>query len=425
MTTDGRGDAAVTKEMHLDGYRLAVARMWAVARQPYLAAALFASPVVAAPGLGGAAVDQEWRLYLDPAAVREWPVDVLGSVLIHHAGHLLRDHAARARRAGVSPASGSQWALAADAEINDDLIGTGLHLPDNPVLPQAMGWKAGRLAEEYFQAAGGHRGTDGDTHDHDGDGPDCGSGSDGMPRPWELVSDVPGGLPKGLPSGERHLLRCQVARDVISFARQGRARLPAQWRRWAEDLMEPKVDWRRALAGELRRRVSAVAGATDYTYRWRSRRAGSSPGVILPAMARPVPEIAVICDTSGSMAAAQLAQVLAEVEGVLKAVGVARSRVRVLAVDAAAHTTRRVSTARQIELVGGGGTDMGQGLHAVARLRPRPSIVVVLTDGLTPWPAARPKGVAVVVGLIGNQGGTGRWLAPDWAQVIRIPENAA
>ncbi|MDQ6614383.1 MAG: VWA-like domain-containing protein [Actinomycetota bacterium] len=398
----------------LDAHRVAVARLWAVERQPYLAAALFASPVVAAPGLGGAAVDEEWRLYLDPERVAQWEVETLGSLLIHHAGHLLRDHAGRARRAGVAEATGPTWAVAADAEINDDLIGTGLRLPDDPVLPQAMGWRPGRLAEEYFHGAVG---ADGE-HAHT---PECGSGADGLHRPWELVGDQPGGLPKALPSGERHLLRCQVAREVIAYARQGRGKVPGKFRRWAEDLVEPKVDWRRLLAGELRRSVATVAGCADFTYRWPSRRSNACPGVILPAMARPIPEVAVICDTSGSMVEQQLAQVLAEVEGLLRGIGLARNRVRVLAVDAAVQAARRVSTARQVELVGGGGTDMGAGIGAAARLRPRPSVLVVLTDGLTPWPAQAPKGIEVVVGLIGDQGGQGRWTVPAWAKVVRIP----
>jgi predicted metal-dependent peptidase len=406
----------------INAYKLAVARMWAVARQPYLASALFAMPVVSSPGLSdGTGVDQEWRLYLDPDKVEKWSPEQLGSMLIHHAGHLLRDHAGRARQAGVSQSSSERWSLAADAEINDDLVGAGLHPPHDPVLPQAMGWQTGRLAEEYFHAGGG---TSDEHHDHR-DTPDCGSGSDGQARPWELISDAASGIPQGLPSGERFLLRCQVARNVLEYARQGRARLPSQWRRWAEDLLEPKVDWRRALAGLLRRRVASVTGAADYTYRWPSRRASAARDVILPAMARPIPEVAVVCDTSGSMAAAQLGQAVVEVEALLRAIGVGRSRVRVLAVDAAVHTVRRVSQAAQVELVGGGGTDMSAGIAAAARLRPRPSILVVLTDGLTPWPPAAPKGMEVVVGLLGDQAGSGRWMTPEWAQVVRIPEHAA
>jgi predicted metal-dependent peptidase len=82
---------------------------------------------------------------------------------------------------------------------------------------------------------------------------------------------------------------------------------------------------------------------------------------------------------------------------------------------------QNVSNARQINLVGGGGTDMGAGLVAAAKLRPRPSVIVVLTDGMTPWPAEAPKGMQVVVGIIGNPARGGHpWAAPKWARVVPI-----
>ena len=46
--------------------------------------------------------------------------------------------------------------------------------------------------------------------------------------------------------------------------------------------------------------------------------------------------------------------------------------------------------ARDVELLGGGGTDMGAGLAKAAELRPRPDLIIVLTDGYTPWPSAPP-----------------------------------
>ncbi|MFN2506736.1 MAG: VWA-like domain-containing protein, partial [Acidimicrobiales bacterium] len=138
-----------------------------------------------------------------------------------------------------------------------------------------------------------------------------------------------------------------------------------------------------------------------------------------------VPEVLVLCDTSGSMGDVELATVLAEVDGLLKGVGLARNRVRVMAVDAAVQTVQQVTNARQINLVGGGGTDMGAGLAAAAKLRPRPSVVVVLTDGMTPWPPEAPKGMQIVVGLIANRTQAGRtWAAPQWARVVPI-ESAA
>ena len=58
---------------------------------------------------------------------------------------------------------------------------------------------------------------------------------------------------------------------------------------------------------------------------------------------------------------------------------------------------------------------MRVGLAAALALPPRPDLVVVATDGFTPWPDRRPPGV-VVVALIG-----GGPPAPPWARTIRVP----
>lgn len=393
----------------LDRAKVASARLWAVSRHPYLASALFASTVVAVPGLGGASVDAAWRLYVDPEVVQRWSVAELGSLMVHHTGHLVRDHAGRAASLGLSSTEAGDWALAADAEINDDLAHPDLRLPGDVVLPQTLGCESGRLAEEYLTRG------DFEMPDH----PDCGSGADAEPRPWELVGDAGGGVPVG----ERELLQAQTASRVVDYARAGRGRVATGWKRWAEEVLEPRIDWRRLLAAEVRKGLTTVAGRSDYSYRRPSRRAGVSPNVVLPALERPVPEVAVLCDTSGSMGSNELATVLAEIEGLLRGVGVGRSRLRVVAVDAAVHTARAVSRASQVELVGGGGTDMGAGIEAVARMRPRPSVLVALTDGMTPWPAEAPKGMEVVVGLIGDEGdsrGGQVWAVPAWARVVHV-----
>jgi predicted metal-dependent peptidase len=103
------------------------------------------------------------------------------------------------------------------------------------------------------------------------------------------------------------------------------------------------------------------------------------------------------------------------VEGLLRALGLAR-QVRVLACDTAVGPAQRVNSARQVQLTGGGGTNMGAGIDAAAALRPKPTVTVVLTDGYTPWPAAAPKGMRIVVGLLGAQAPD----APSWARAVRI-----
>ena len=52
---------------------------------------------------------------------------------------------------------------------------------------------------------------------------------------------------------------------------------------------------------------------------------------------------------------------------------------------------------------------MVEGIAAALALRPRPSVVVVLTDGYTPWPDREPRGARVVIGMVGpgTVGGAG------------------
>src|SRR5580658_6547117 len=409
-------------EGRIDG--LPAARLWAATRFPYLATGVFGAEVTADPGSGTVSVDEHWRMRADPELAAQWTPAQLGSVLVHHVCHLLRTHAERAQGTGVGPEESRTWIRAADAEINDDLVPAGLDLPGTPVLPQDLGSTDGLLAEQYFEGLrtlrrtrppGTSGGRGGDTTSRSAQIEketaagwlDCGSGADGVPRP--------GDRPGGRPAWQAELLRRQVAQDVIAYGQQA-GTVPAGLLRWAEAMLSPKVDWRTLLAAELRRAVAEVSGAVDYSYRRPSRRSSVAGGVVLPALRRPVPEVAVVCDTSGSMSDDLLAMALAEVEGLLRSLGLAR-QLRVLACDVAVAPAQRVSSARQVELTGGGGTNMGNGIEAAAGLRPRPAVTVVLTDGFTPWPGEPPRGMRVVIGLLGDHAPE----APGWARAVRIP----
>jgi predicted metal-dependent peptidase len=389
----------------LDRAKLAAARLWASAQMPYLASALFACEIVPETGTGTVSIDQGWRLHADARAVDKLDVPELGRLVIHLCGHVVRSHGDRARAAGVrKDIDRARWTRCADAEINDDLP-PELIAQSAPDTPQRLGFVPGKLAEDYYAPTmDGFREWD------------CGSGADGDPRPGE---DDTG---RGLGPQARKLLGLQVALEIQSQEAREPGSVPGGWRRWAEMMLPSKVDWRRMLAAEVRRAVARAAGQVDYSYRRPARRADLTPELLLPAMHRPLPEIAVVCDTSNSMHDELLGRALSEIDAVIKRTGLRNRQVRVLAVDTTVQAVQRASSALQLELAGGGGTDMGAGIAAAAALTPRPSVLIVLTDGFTPWPERPPRGIPVIVGLLKQGAEHGLWPAPEWARVIEIEE---
>ncbi|MFI9155033.1 VWA-like domain-containing protein [Streptomyces sp. NPDC053367] len=388
----------------LDRAKLLAARYTAAEARPYLASALYALTVVASAQVRTMAVDRHWRCYVAPAFVEATDVEELAGVWVHEVAHLLRDHHGRADRL---PAAEQRDRLrvniAQDCEINDDLLSDGLRLPEGRMEPRLFGLPAGGLFETYLPGIP-------PTPDHT---VDCGSGAHGVPAPWDLAESGTGVA--GLGPVEAEALRRQTAQAVRAHQRS-RGSVPTGWRRWAEEVLEPTVDWRKALTGAVREAAAWAGGAVDYTYRRPSRRTPALGGrVVLPSLRRPLPRVAIVVDTSGSMGEDDLAAALAEVSGVLREVGVGGNRVAVLACDADVHAVSRVTSVDQVELAGGGGTDMAVGIERALAAPEPPQIVVVLTDGYTPWPP-EPVSCRLVVALIGEDAPQ----PPAWAETVRI-----
>jgi predicted metal-dependent peptidase len=365
--------------------------------------ALYALTAVADVSRPTFAVDERWRLYVNPQKLRDWPVAQLAGVLLHEVGHVVRDHAGRARTVGVAgELSQHLWNLAADAEINDDLIAARVDLPPKPVTPRSLGMPPHKAAEFYYAGLAQLRTVPLDR-------PDCGPGCHGQGE----SADSPL-LPAGLSSAEALLLRKRVAEEITRIAGQRPGAVADGWLRWAEAVMRPRLDWRKLLAAKVRSSTAAVSGAADYSYARPPRR--RVPQVVLPSLRRPVPRVAVIVDTSGSVTDDLLALAWTEVHGCLRSLGIRRDMLSVYAADVAAH---RLSgpPRRQVALLGGGGTDMAEAIETVLAARPVPDLIVVITDGLTPWPAARPRR-EVIVALL--PAAVGRPAPPSWAQVVDV-----
>lgn len=390
--------------------KLFAARLLAVRERPYLAAALFALRPVESKRTPTMAVDRHWRCYVSPAFVDRTPVEHLAGVWVHEVSHLLREHHDRgdryAKRNDLSgPGERLRMNIAADFEINDDVYGDGLDPPPDAAYPERHNLPTGRLMEDYlglFRLGPAYDGLI---------WLDCGSGADGGEREWDLGPDGA----DGLSAHERDAVRFRVAEGM-----RGRGDVPAGWQRWAEDAFQPPQEWRDLLGAAIRAAVTGGGSGQDYAFGRPARRASALSGVVLPALRTRPPRVAVVIDTSGSVSDAELGSALVEVAAIGRAVGGRRDAVSVLSCDAAAGAAQRLCRAEGIPLLGGGGTDMRAGMERALRIRPRPDVVVVLTDGDTPWPSEQPS-ARTVVGLFPRDGAIA-WEArpPEWARVVTI-----
>ncbi|MPY34783.1 hypothetical protein FNH09_27175 [Streptomyces adustus] len=405
--------------VELDRDKLFAARLNAARARPYLATALFALHPVASRSVPTMAVDRHWRCYVSPVFVARTPVEELAAVWVHEVSHLLRDHHGRsdrfAREKGLTgPAERLRMNIAADCEINDDAFGDGLVQPEGAVTPEFLNLPAGRLMEEYlsrFRLG---------PHTQSLVWLDCGSGADGLDREWDLGPDGA----HGLSDQERDAVRFRVAQGING--RPGDT--PKGWRRWAEEVFHPPQPWRELLGAAVRSAASGSGAGDDYSYGRPARRSAGVPGVVLPSLRRRPPRVCVVIDTSGSVSDSELGSALLEVAAIVRAVGGRRDLVTVVPCDAAARTVLPLCRAEGIALTGGGGTDLRTGFATALRRGPRPDVIVVLTDGQTPWPAERPP-CRTVVGLFARHGGSSwhedgpghrRGSPPAWARTVVI-----
>ena len=429
---------------------------------PYMTHLITSMSPVERPGIGTMGVDTRARMYYDPEFVRSHELIELAFVISHEALHVFLNHPKRflakfpqAKQLEV-PGTLSRkeshflmrmlklWNVAADLAINGMLIKSMARLKEG-CYAEDFGFAEGLTADEYFElllqkrgkekepgkgedegeeeGEGGGEGQD--EGEGEGEGQDegkggdeewtgiGGSGADGVKRPWEGSRDG------GLPEHDQECVRRGTARKIEEYkASRGKGSIPEGLVRAASDMLRPRVNPIQAIKSRIQSTIAHVPGFGDLTYNKPKRR--KLPGnVLMPASIRPLARVLVIVDTSGSMEDTDLRLGLGVIHDVLRGLP-DPSGVPVWAGDAALQTAQNVFSTNQVELKGGGGTDMGGLIEQAAASRPTPSAIIVVTDGYTGWPSRKTR-MPVIVCLTQS---SMKDSVPSWMRTLCIsPED--
>lgn len=405
-------------------------------------------PQEEATGFKTFAVDARFNWYYGETV--PFTPDEQVAVLFHEINHLIRNHCGR-----QGDRDDRQWNQAGDREINDwfpprmtppsDGVGSSKYGMNDLGLPDD------ELAEWYFDRINIF-----DLHVREDAGPmSPGSGpcatlkgcdnKDVMPQTSKDgkftvkqrgkfhvpvcggaagngENDPDTGDNDGVSEIEAEAVRQNVAEKVMKEHASGRGTLPGSLVDWADAYLNPVVPWQKILKTSARRVATVIAGDTTQTFTKPPRR--SPPGIILPKKISRKVTCAMYIDTSGSISNEEIQQGIAEVKGALRT---NLADLSVSFVDTEVYTTIKAGNGafntRNLQ-VRRGGTDMRQCFTHAATLNPRPNLIIVMTDGLTPWPQDPVSDTRTIIVMTRDWvGHESSFPTPDWVwKVIQMEE---
>ena len=388
--------------------KLGAARTRLILEKPFIGALVMHLPLRAADAAWCDSVATDARtFYFNPEYVASLTFGQTQFILAHEAMHCALAHFAR-RHHRVR----RRWDIACDHAVNLLLADEGLHPPPGALANPGF---RGLSAEEIYplippdtqertldrhlfeenqrrptvSASGSVGGESNALHNEpaasaagnaDAGWDDAGDECAMAERPAQGESGVVA------PLGDDELARRWQGR-LASAAQQARqaGRLSESWLRLIDGLIQPQIPWRSVLA----RFLMSVA-RDDYSFQRPSRR---DDAALLPRLASAGIDLHVVLDTSGSVAAEELAQFVTEVDA-LK--GQVRARVTLHACDERLDA-RGPWTFEPWEVIklpeglsGGGGTRFLPVFEWLAAERRRPDLLVYFTDAAGEFPEQMP-----------------------------------
>ena len=354
------------------------ARMRLTLQQPFWAALMLSTPTVIDPNLEAntgcrtACTDMK-SVFYNPDFVKHLTEPQCRTLIVHELAHIMLKHGFRLE--GRDP---ELWFQACDYAVNIMLVDCGFEPLLKDCAPGFGGWLyqdkyRGMSADQIYELLKRDRDSGG------GSAPNLSKGAGGR----DLIP------PPGTPE-ERERLEQQVTASVARAASAGRlaGKLPGALQELVDAALYPTLPWQ-----ELLHRFMTITCRDTETWTRRNRR---YPDLCLPGRdGRRMGEVIYIGDTSGSISKDDLCRVASEVGYIVEVIKPERTRLVWADTKVQGIQTFEAGEPVKPEPKGRGGTDMRVPLAEVAQYNP---IVVVLhTDGETPWPDTAPPFPLIVV----------------------------
>lgn len=330
-------------------------------QQPFFATLMMSTPMIETRDIPTAATDMA-NLYINPDFIESLDDDLKMFVLGHEVMHIALEHGLR-----LGVRDPRLWNFAGDYAINLMLKEAGFKIWEHCLIDDKYeGMSADHIYEQLKKNP-----------------PQGGGSGDGKPGSGEaggMIGDIM--QPKEMSPAEEAKLKRSVQQRVAQAAQVARmaGKLKGSLERFVNEILDPKVPWSVMLREYMHRHCQ-----DDETWSRRNRRFE----VFLPTRySEKMGEIVLIGDTSGSIGNEELTQYMSEASAIAEEVS--PERIRIVWADAHVAGEQLFEEGEPIvpKPQGGGGTDMRVPLKHVEQYNPE--VVVLFTDGYTPWPTTEP-----------------------------------
>jgi len=299
------------------------------------------------------------RIYVNPPVFLNFPKPERASILAHEVLHIFELHVPRSKALGVPKAIAN---IAADAKVNQHLSESNMQIPRNAVTLRTVSSMTGvdesELAKMSFEEIArllaknvcrqGGAGTCDSGNCSSSSSCAGGNGADLVEASsrGNVLNEGDAG-DENASSDEVASRAAKKAVETYTIAKTA-GTVPGWAERIVDEILKPKVDWRRLLRAALEK---GLGKKVRRSWMKPSRKGEPFPGKELLNMST----VAVAVDTSGSIGIAELRRFISEVYGICRE----SARVVVIPWDATAYDPIVISRAGdvgKVKLRGGGGT---------------------------------------------------------------------